>query len=272
MGLFGTKAKLLVELQQESVVAGTPLTVRWSAGDVADAKVRSGRLELVYDNRFTYLASDGDGNDKKKRRTRRVVAVTQELFAGQPPSGVQETTIEVPSSPASAPDAVDWFVVVVLDRSGRDVHAERGLTVTAPSEALESWSRTEPTISSGACVVQIEVEPRVVRAGDTVRGTVGLSASKDVSARSVRVELLRRRHEHNGIQKGHVEQAVTLEKGSSIAATQPRQLAFELPIVDAGGPSFEAEHNSQHWYVQAVVDRRMSTDFTSMAEIVVYNA
>jgi hypothetical protein len=260
MGLFGT-----------TIVAGAPLTVRWSAGD-ADPKVRSGRLELAYDNRYSYSVSDVDGNDKTKHRTRRVVAVTHELFTGAPQPGEHETTIVVPTTPASAPDAVTWFVRLVLDRSGHDPSVERELVVTASSDGLAEWSSSEPLGTRGAFDIRIDAAPRVVRAGDTVRGTIDLSTERDVKARSIRVELLRRRCEENGIKKDHVEQSVTLEKGSSLAADQRRQLAFELPIVDVGGPSFDAEHNSQHWYVQAVIDRRMVADFAAQAEIVVYNS
>lgn len=269
LGLFGKKLQLRMEIDQQ-VVAGRPLEVRWSA-DGQDDKVRGGRLELSYRNRFLHQTDDSEGHSSQSKRTVTVPVQTLELFTGQPPAGEQRATLELPPTPATAPKGVEWHVQLVMDRPGRDVSVERVIDVLAPADGLEQWSSAPATSSGAECSIDMRVEPRTYRPGEVVRGTVDIRPTASVSARGIRVDLVRRRNEQDGIVKTE-STSVELASKMELSPTQPLQYNFEIAVPADASPSFKAERNSQYWLVQCVVDRRMKTDFVGAVEIVVHNA
>jgi hypothetical protein len=271
MGLFGTKARAMLEPERDDVVGGTKLTVRWSLPE-GDAKVHGARLELSYRNRFLYSKDTDEGGSTKGKKTKDLPVMSVPLFTGPAPVGEQETSIDIPAGPPSVHDVIDWQLRLVVERAGRDMTVERPLDIRSTAAALAAWSTTEPLDSAGSCIVHVDAAPRQLRPGQVVHGTIDITASKAISARSIRAELVRHRHERGGI--GNEETATSTELASKveIGAGQHQQHAFELTVPTDAQPSFDAEYNSQRWHVVGVVDRRLKSDFRGTLEVVVHDA
>lgn len=270
MGLFGGRTELALELDGHDVVAGAAVVARVRVGE-PDKKARGARVELRYRNTFEALDFDDD-DDRPTPGTRRedVVVLSRPIGDGQTvPPGEHVVELTVPAgAPGTAPGTVDWSVRAVVDRKlGGDVEATAPLTVRVPAAQLQGWAQEPPQAGSD---VTVELGSRQARPGQELTGTVTIAAGATV--RSVRARLRRVRSD----QDGQVDQAVPVEvvlaSAPELAAGGPASVPLTLRVPDDAPPSFQAQHNQQHWYLEVVVDRPRAVDDVARLQVVVHTA
>jgi hypothetical protein len=277
MGLLGNRTEVTVEPERAEVVAGEPLRVRVSVGE-PDGRVQGGRVELLYRNTYREedvdRDSDGDARRVVRTRTADVVVAAEPLFAGGVPAeGAVDVELAVPpDAPGSASGSVAWAVRAVVDRRrSRDANDERPLTVLVGPGALEPWA--ERAVSAPPQVpMRIDAGPRVLRPGDTVEGTLTVRPTAPVSARSLRVQLTRRRRDSPDLTDEETPAVQPLLGEVELVPGEERTFPFALAVPPDAAPSFAAAHNTQHWYVEGVVDRPMRGDHVARLEVVVHTA
>jgi sporulation-control protein spo0M len=274
MGLFGGgKVDVQVSLTGGRVAPGERVGVRVDVGK-PDGKVRGGRVDLLYRNTYRDVEVEADDDREERRevtRTDEVLVASVPLWDGAPQEGLRALDVALPEdAPPTVPGMVAWEVRAVVDRKmGADGVAEHPLDVTPSEQALRSWAERSPRVEPGSPLA-ITAEPRVLRPGDRVAGTVTLRAgSEEVSGRSLRVELVRRRREQSGIEDEQVTATVPLEHDVALQPGERREVGFSLEVPAAATPSARADRNEQHWHVRAVLDRKLRADPTADVEVVV---
>ena len=279
MGLFGNTTEVTIALESEQVVAGQPVRAKVTIGE-PDKKSLGGRVELVYRNTFqrdeySNNSSSNIGTPQKHTttKTETVEVVSRPLASGgQVTQG--ETVIELPvpaDAPASSAKTVVWEVRAVVDRKrAMDAEAEAKLTVLSPAGSLADWTQGATQSSSDRCRVDIDVPTREVRPGQQVSGSVTLHPTETASARAIRAQLHMVRYDQD---KNTTEKTVgetVLASDVELQSGTPWQGSFALTVPTDAAPSFNARYNSQHWYVEVVVDRKRAGDYEGRLEVVVH--
>ena len=270
MPLFGgTRTDVEIALDRDTVVAGEEVVASLDVGEL-DKKVQAVRVELGYRNTYKEDDTDADG-DRTTSTTREDVVVHGEQLPLE--SGTPTVTLFVPpDAPGSAPDSVDWFVKAVVDRKrARDASAQTPLTVLAPLEPLAAWAERAPEVE-GRCLMELSASSRVVRPGETITGTLRISAQEEISARAVRVQLRRRRDDPDRNTDEDDKTRIELGGQASLAPGQQHALDFSIQVPGDAAPSFRAQHNEQHWYLEGIIDVKRSSDPTIRLEILVVTA
>jgi hypothetical protein len=275
-GFGGRKASAVeVTVDRPEYEGGETVQATVAVGDLDD-KVQGGRVELLYESTYRYEYTDSEGDRSQRRTTKDVIVASEPLFpVGEPGPAPGERTVafELPETPPTAEGAVAWKVRAVVDRRrARDAQAEAPFEVRSRPEAHERWAQSGPSPVSGPLQFALEVAPRVLAPGDRLGGTVTVAAREDVEARALRVRLRSERREQDGIRDDDRHGEMTLEEPFRLAAGERRTHPFELEVPAGTAPSFQSAYNSQHWYVQAVADRRMRGDHQCSVELAVYSA
>lgn len=272
MPLFGSKTDVTIDVDRDQVVAGEELRVSAQLGEL-DKKAQGGRIELGYRNTYLEDDTDSDGDRTTRRRTSDVVVATEHLRmgAGETPGHI-DATFSVPAdAPGSAEGSIAWFVRAVVDRKrARDANAERALTVLVPATPLEAWAQL-PAKQSSKCAMELTASTRVAKPGDTISGTLTLSPHQALSARAVRVQLKRERNDPDNNKDGH-DFKLELCGETELTAGETRTLDYAIDVPVGAPPSFRAQYNHQHWYLEGVVDIPRSGDADVRLELVVHTA
>src|SRR5919204_5979355 len=135
--VFGPKADLQVSLDRDSVLPGESVeaTIR-IVGGRKDLAIQEGRLELDYENEYTYRHRVGAGSTRRtkasKATDRAVVDSVRFLEAGHvaadtPYEATASLTVPATAVPSAEGEItkVRWKVVATLARPhARDVHGE----------------------------------------------------------------------------------------------------------------------------------------------------
>ena len=273
MPLFRKKADVDLELDRDTIVAGEPVRVRARVPE-PDTKTQGGQLQLLYRNTYKYEGHDNDGDRTTYTTTKDVVVASEPLFAGGAMEA-GEVDVELPVPPAGPPSdakAVEWRVQLVLDRRmARDAKEHAGVTVLGGGEAYAAWAQRPPSID-GDVPMELDVEPRDVRPGDTVRGELRVTGASPLQCRSVRVQLRRRRVDQDGITDEETHAVTRLGDELELGVGETRAWPFELVVPPGARPTFEAEWNRQHWFVEGVLDRKLRGDHVVRAELNVFTA
>ena len=273
MPLFGkNKTDVQLEVDSDRVAAGEPLRVRVRVSE-PDSKVQGGRVELRYRNEYRCEDRDSDGDRHTVTRTDDIVVASAPLFAGGVETGDYDVELAVPpQGPPSAQDAVEWRVNAVLDRKrGLDAEAGHDLTVVIGSEAYDDRARRSPDTQDDLPMT-LEVAPRTVRPGDAVGGELTITPSSPLEARSVRVQLRRRRDHEDREYEEDVVMSVDVCGPLELGVGESRTFPIDLPVPADAEPTFEAKHNRQRWLLDGVVDRKLRGDHVVSAELNVHNA
>lgn len=273
MGLFDGDMEVEIVPEQPSCVAGQRVRALLRLGE-PDKKAQGGRVELLYRNTYRYTTHDSRGNRTTHTRTEDVVVDTAPMTAdGTLRAGELRVELAVPPrAPGTSPDSVEWALRAVVDRRRAvDAKAEAPLDVLVPAEPLQSWTHA-PAESHPELPMQVDVSARTLRPGDRVTGTLTLMPTSDVDARSVRVQLRRLRDDPDGNTREDVFSEVVVSPELELGAGERRSFAFDLAVPPDAAPSFEAQHNTQHWYVEGVVDRPRAFDRVARLEVVVHTA
>ena len=266
MPLFGSRTDVEITLDRETVTAGEGVVATIDVGDL-DKKVQGVRAELGYRN--TYKEDDTDSDGDRSTTTTRTDVVVQSVPI-DPSGGPVQVALDVPSdAPGTAPDSVEWFARGVVDRKrGRDATAQAELTVLAPLAPLAAWAE-RPPVTSDKCAMELEASSRVLRPGDTVSGTLTLTPHEAIKARAVRVQLRRCRFDPDRNTDEDDKLRVEVAGQGELAPGERQVLDFSLMVPFEAAPSFQAAHNSQHWFLEGVVDVKRSGDPTVQVEVVV---
>jgi hypothetical protein len=271
--LFGSRTEVEVSVEPAEVVAGEPVRVSASFGEL-DRKAQGARLELGYRNTYREDDTDADGDRTTRTRTSDVLVAVEQVPVGDGASpGQLDAQLTVPAdAPGTAAKSVEWFVRALVDRRhARDATAEQPLTVLAPADALGPWAQSAPKVD-GRCTFALDVSTRTVRPGDAITGTLTLTPHEEIAARAVRVQLERRREDPDRNVDSDDTTRVELRGEGVLAPGEQVTLPFEIVVPEDAAPSFRAEHNRQRWYLQGVVDVKRASDPSIQLEIVVHTA
>ena len=243
-----------------------------------DKKVQGARLELVYQNTYREEERDvshdsddiGDGRRTVTKRTDVVAAMIPLFEDGTVQAGRIDREIVVPhDAPGSAADTVEWKLRAVVDRKmGNDAEAEEPFTVLSNPDALRSWAESSMPPSERVRMM-LDVPTRLVKPGDTINGTLRIAPVQPVEGRGVRVQLKRDRRDQDN--KGEEDTPVTVQLTGegAMPAGADETLPFTLQVPADAPPSFRAQYNEQHWFVEGVIDVARALDPVVRLEIVV---
>ncbi len=300
--MFGTAATVRVRCEPAAVSAGEEIVCYVDLGEV-DRRARRARVEIGYEN--VYLEPVEHDNDSDSTFHGYGMSSTQETSAwvpvdcvplpGEPPSsGTYDVRLRVPpDAPPTVPGAVEWQVRAILDRHhARDARGEARLVVAGSSARLAHFAATPPE-STGDTTIDVNVPTRAVHPGETITGSLTVNPSSELRVDGLQVRLVRQRRtyadsgthrepahhlsgfavtwrsnvgtttvvEASRVASENVCGECTLHPGNRVTES----FAITVPVDST--PTFEAEFSSQHWYLQAVLDRPLHRDDMTQLEI-----
>jgi hypothetical protein len=287
MGLFSSDMTVQIGVDRSDFHPGDTVTATVVVGGEADDRVQGGRVELMYHNRHLdeEQTRDSNGNTSTKTvtRSRDVVVATQPLPPG--PSGEPvafgEHTLsftfpwEAPPTahePEGFGDIVKWELRAILDRKlAVDPDAAQVVTVYSRPEYYASWTQSPPVAKSADCPMDLELSTRSVRPGEGISGELTITPRESFKGRAVRVQLERRRVDApDNVHRTETMEGPELAGKTEFEAGQTLRFPFEVALPVGVPPSFYAQMNTMHWFIEGVVDRRLKSDYVVEAEIVVY--
>ena len=286
MGVFGSSMTVQLTAGANDFHPGDMISVSALVGGTPDEKVQGGRIELCYVNRYLdeerHYDSDGHSDTRTVTREEDIVVATVPLRPGPEGPvgfGVHELTLQCPpDAPPSAHepdgfgDIVRWEVRAILDRKmSFDPDASQPVVVYSRPEQYAWQAQSPPVPKSTDCPMGLELGNRMLRPGEGIAGTLTVSPREKVKARSVRVQLERRRMDT----PDQIERTVSLSELQVSGATeleegQTYRFPFEVECPQGVPPTFATARNELHWYVEGIVDRRLRSDEVVEAEIVVF--
>ncbi|MCK9249097.1 MAG: hypothetical protein M0P31_08980 [Solirubrobacteraceae bacterium] len=284
MALFSRRPDVSLDVSPGTVVAGEAVRARVTFG-APDAKTRGGRVELLYHNTYREEERDddvvrrttiGDRTHTQVGSRSRTVTTTSPVVVVSQQVPVEEGTIEVdlpvpPDAPGTTSSkAIAWEVRAIVDRKlGIDAVAKAEVTVLTPPTQHASWA-SSPVESTVAWALSIEPASRVVRAGDEITGHLRLTPAEALEVRAIRVQLRRVRFDPDRNTTSDDGIRVELAGRTTLVAGQTTQLPFSITVPGDADPTFRAEHNHHHWYLEGVLDQRLAKDPRVTSEIVVH--
>ncbi len=179
-----THQSVTVSVEPGAVHPGQPVEVTVVVAGAADHKVRNGSVRLVR----TDTASEhqvGAYVDYNAQRDREVVAAEATLGTGE---GTSSFSFTVPEDALpSAADGVEWSLRAVIERHrGLDAKAKVALTVLAPHRS-DAEALTALPQRKGRGFVDVELDRRSFRPGDTVTGRAILRPTEPIRGASISV-------------------------------------------------------------------------------------
>src|SRR5512132_789538 len=91
----------------------------------------------------------------------------------------------------------------------------------------------------------------------------------ELDTRGLRVQLVRERHEQDGIVGRDIEAVVTLTGEAELPPGVPISAPFKIALAADAAPCWDAKYNSQHWYLEGVADLPMMRDEVTRIELLV---
>src|SRR5919198_1668087 len=271
--LFGSKADVQVTLDRDSVLPGETVEAGIRiVGGRKDLEIQEGRLELLYENEYTYRHRVGAGSTRRTKSStttdRAVVDSTRFLEAGGIAADTPyDATASLAIPPDAAPSAegeitkVRWKVVATLARPhAMDVHGRALLTVLSRAattlDAPEVETRDDVELS-------FRLDREHFGPGDTIHGTLVATPLQGCKASEVRVELVR--FENVPRDEGNTEHVkegeAILEGGVGLSMGAPREWPFQLQLPAAPVPSLRTQQSSVTWLLKGVGSRRLPRDY-----------
>lgn len=289
MGVFGSDMTVQASVDRNAVHPGDVITVRVAVAGQPDDRVQGARVELACKNRYhkreREYNSDGPDHERTVTREETFVAVWQPLPTdpGGGPVAFGEHTVTLQVPPDAPPTAyepegfgsmVKWEVRAILDRRmGFDPDAMIEVQVFSLPHQYAHWAQSPPVAKSHEVPMGLEqLSTRILRPGDQITGVLTVSPRESAKARTVRVQLQRRRTDTpDNMESQETATQVELARDLKLEAGQTLQYPFQIPLPQGVPPTFAAAKSYMRWYLEAVVDRKMRSDFTAEAEVVVFN-
>jgi arrestin (S-antigen)-like protein len=285
-GLFGDRAELSVETDRAEYLPGDSVQVSASVEGREELEIEEARVELVYENEYTYTERSTSGRGTTS--THDVTTTDREVQASarileartiRPGERLEErAALTVPAAAVPSGEgeltSVRWKVSLVLGRRhALDPDAEARIAVLSPPGADAAAPQTPPDLDKPD---DWELELRLaggraVRSGETVRGTLVVTPGEEAEPQELRVELVRREEVTRGEGKTSetVAAAARLAEKPSLGARIPTGLDFALPVPATACPTLRTGTSSVRWYVRGVVARRLRSDYNVVEEIAV---
>ena len=287
MGVFGSDMTVQAAVDRTALHPGDVVTVRVAIGGQPDDRVQGARVELACKNRFRKREreynSDGPDHERTVTREETFVAVWQPLPAAPDgPVALGEHTVQLQVPPDAPPTAyepegfgsmVKWEVRAILDRRmGFDPDATIEVGVFSLPHQYAHWAQSPPVAKSHEVPMGFDqLSARVLRPGEQITGVLTVDPRESAKARTVRVQLQRRRTDTpDNLQDNETATEVELARDVKLEAGQSLQYPFQIPLPEGVPPTFAAAKSYMRWYLEAVVDRKMRSDFTAEAEVVVF--
>jgi sporulation-control protein spo0M len=286
VGVFDSDMTVQLGIDRTEFHPGDSVTARVVVGGGTDDRVQGGRVELAYENRYLdeerHRDSDGDYSTRTVTRSETVVVASQPLPGGPAgPVTPGEHTVTLtfpPESPPSAHepegfgDLVKWEVRAILDRKmAFDPDAKHQVTVFSRPEQYASWAQSAPVSKSAECPMGLDLSTRSLRPGEGISGQLTITPRESAKARSIRVQLERRRTDTpDNITRTETLEGPQLAGKTDLEAGQTLTFPFEMALPVGVPPNFMTGKSHLHWFVEGIVDRRMKGDFVVEAELVVY--
>ena len=282
--VFGPKADLQVSLDRDSVLAGETVEAAIRIlGGRKDLAIQEGRLELLYENEYTYRHRVGSGSTRRtkssKATDRTVLDSVRFLEAGHvaadtPYDATASVTVPVSAVPSAEGEItkVRWRVVATLARPhAMDVHRRASLTVLSQA----SGTLDAPDVETRDDVeLSFRLDREHFGPGDSVQGTLVATPLQACQVNEVRVELVRRedvpRNEGNTKEVEEGDAILQSDVGLSLGAPHEWPFEFQLPAVVV--PCLETEHSSVTWLLKGIGSRRLRRDYRITQPIDVHSA
>jgi hypothetical protein len=281
--LLGPKVDVQVELDRSSALPGETVeaTIRVLGGK--DLAIQEGRLELVYENEYTYRHRTGYGDSRHTASTKttdRLVADSRRFLeaggiaADTPFEATASLTIPViaPPSAEGKITKVRWKVGATLARPhARDVHGEASLVVLSPAtDALDAPEvKTRDDVELSFRLDQEHFGP-----GDTIQGTLVATPLQACGANEFRVELVR--HEHVPRNLGNTEDVkeaeAILERDVELSLGAPREWPFQLQLPAVVVPCLATKQSRVTWLLKGIGSRRLHRDYRITQPVDVHTA
>ena len=267
------KADLQVSLDRDSVLPGETVeaTIR-IVGGRKDLKIQEGRLELLFENEYTYRHRAGSGSTRRTKESTRTYRADVEsvrfleaghVAADTPYEATASLTVPADAVPSAEGEItkVRWRVVATLAKPhAMDIHRRAPLTVLsrggAPLDAPEVETRDDVELS-------FRLDREHFGPGDSLQGTLVATPLQACGANEVRVELVRREEvpRNEGNTKEFREAGATLESDVSLSLGAPREWPFELQLPPVVVPCLVTEHSRVTWLLKGIGSRRMRRDY-----------
>jgi sporulation-control protein spo0M len=288
MGVFGSDMTVQAAVDRNVLHPGDVVTVRVTIGGQPDDRVQGARVELACKNRYRKQEReynhDGPDHNRTVTREEEFVAVWQPL-PGAPdgPVAFGEHTVTLQVPPDAPPTAyepegfgsmVKWEVRAILDRKmGMDPDATIEVGVFSLPHQYAHWAQSPPVAKSHEIPMGFEqLSTRVLRPGEQITGVLTVNPRESAKGRTVRVQLQRRRTDTpDNMQDSETATQVELARDVKLEPGQPLQYPFQIPLPEGVPPTFAAAKSYMRWYLEGVVDRKMRSDFTTEAEVVVFS-
>ena len=282
--VLGPKADVQVSLDRESALPGDTVEAAIRIlGGRKDLGIQEGRLELVYENEYTYRHRAGYGDSRHTTTTkatdRSVVDSRRFLEAGAIAS---DTPFEATASltiPATAPPSAEgkitkvrWKVVATLARPhARDVHGEAPLVVLSPAGATLDAPEVE---THGDVELSFRLDREHFGPGDTVHGVLVATPLQACEANEFRVDLVR--HEDVPRKLGNTEDVeegtALLESDVRLSLGAPREWPFQFQLPAVVVPCLQTERSRVTWLLKGIGSRRIRRDYRITQPIDVHTA
>jgi SpoOM protein len=278
--VFGPKADVQVALDRDSVLPGETVEAAIRIlGRRNDLEIQEGRLELVYENEYTYCHSSGRYTTTTTTTDRAVADSRRLLEAGYvaadtPYEAAASVTVPATAVPSTEGKItkVRWKVVATLARPhARDVHGKATLVVRSRAGATLDAPEVE---TRGDVELAFRLDREHFGPGDVVRGVLVATPLQACEASEFRVELVR--HEDVPRNLGNTEDVeegqATLESGVRLSLGAPREWPFQLQLPAVVVPCLQTEHSSVTWLLKGIGSRRLRRDYWVTHPIDVHTA
>ena len=237
-------------------------------GGRKDLEIQEGRLELVYENEYTYRHSTGRYTTTTTTTDRAVTDSRRFLEAGHvgadtPYDATASVTVPATAVPSAEGEItkVRWKVVATLARPhARDVHGETALAVLSRAGATLDAPEVE---TRGDVELSFRLDRDHFGPGDVVHGVLVATPLQACEASEFRVELVR--HEDVPRNQGNTEDveegSAILEREVRLSLGAPREWPFQLQLPAVVVPCLKTEHSRVTWLLKGIGSRRLRRDY-----------
>jgi hypothetical protein len=282
---FGPKADVEVELEPDEVLPGEAVEATVRVVPSRDLEVEEGRVELVYENEYTYKTRRYSFLVRMSWvRSETVTDVVVEDTAAIFESGAlladtpyeHTATLAVPATAAPSAEgeitSVRWWAIATLARRrGRDLRGSAELLVLSEPQ-LELESAVVATHRD--CEHSFELDRDDFGPGEVLKGTLVARALRQCAVREVRVELVR--HEEVPRDEGYAvevtEDAANLDGEVELSPGESREWPFELELPEVVVPSLRTDQSRVTWLLRGIGSRRLRGDYSISLPIDVHTA
>jgi hypothetical protein len=281
---FGAKADVQVVLDRVDVVPGEAVLATVRAKPRKDLELQEGRVELVYENEYTYREQRSSGSavhttsttktDRKVVETQRFVDAGK-VAAGTPLEHTAELAIPLDAAPSAEGEItkVRWRVVATLALPrARDAHGEARVEVLSPPGA---WAdEAEELGSHGDCELSFLLDRTDFAPGEEITGTLVATPLRECKVNEVRVELVRREEvpRKDGNTKEVTEAGERLDVEVELTPGLPREWSFRLTLPLDLVPCLRTDESRVTWRLRGIGSRRLRSDYDVVRHLDMHTA